>query len=222
MELQLLLVIPELTNNQVLVQNSPNSSRAQVEPTPTHILLESWLCCFIPSESSSSDVAGPSSGELALAGDVALPTVYKHSISVFRSLYTLLRVLPAWKLCKRLRRRVGGTSSLWTDLRVRFGDVAEDPNLNILRFGTRLPMSLQSIVSDTKARYCQIHHYRALTAPHPPPNTSLRQFHTPSAASPYQSVTSLNPVSPSTRASRSCRPILSRKHGMVPTHSHPH
>lgn len=40
--------------------------------------------------------------------EVSLPTVYKHCISVLRSLYTLLRLLPVWKLCKKLRRRGGG------------------------------------------------------------------------------------------------------------------
>lgn len=139
LELQLLLVIPELTRgDQVLVYSPSNSSKVQIEPTPTHILLETWLCRFLPRDDSErpSSSGQAVASDTAESSDVTLPSVYKHSISVFRSLYTLLRVLPAWKLCKRLRKKLGGNSSLSIDLRVRFGDVEEDPNLRIMGFGT--------------------------------------------------------------------------------------
>ncbi|KAG6865295.1 hypothetical protein C0991_003680 [Blastosporella zonata] len=107
LEIQVLLTIPELTHNQVLVHLSPDSSRVRIHPTPRFILLETFLLDFIP---------GP-------PVDVPLPTIYKHGIPLFRSLFTLLRVLPAWKLHKRLRRR---PASLGITLRVRTG---HDPDV---------------------------------------------------------------------------------------------
>ena len=117
-----------------------NSSRIQVEPAPSYILLESWLCCFLPhssSGSSASSSSGVAVGGASDSNDITLPTVYKHSISVFRSLYTLLRLLPAWKLCKRLQRRLH--SNLSIDLRLITPDNATDANVTTLGFGTHLP-----------------------------------------------------------------------------------
>ncbi|RDB16414.1 Autophagy-related protein 13 [Hypsizygus marmoreus] len=111
LEIQVLLAIPELTNNQVLVHVSPDSSRVRIHPTPRYVLLESFVLDFIPGHTPA---------------DVPLPTIYKHGIPLFRSLFTLLRILPAWKLHKRLRRRVGGGPSLGITLRVRDGD---DPDV---------------------------------------------------------------------------------------------
>ncbi|KAG6819253.1 hypothetical protein H0H93_013727 [Arthromyces matolae] len=100
LEIQVLLSVPELTNNQVLVHLPPESSRVRIHPTPRFVLLETFVLDFVP---------GP-------PVDVPLPTIYKHGIPLFRSLYTLLRVLPAWKLHKRLRRRA--TASLGITLRL--------------------------------------------------------------------------------------------------------
>lgn len=72
--------------------------------------------------------------------DVALPTIYKHGIVLFRSLYSLLRVLPTWKFYKRLRRRTGGVNrngNLAIHLRVR-AQGAQSEDLDVLRFGTPL------------------------------------------------------------------------------------
>ncbi|KAG6908195.1 hypothetical protein DXG01_005784 [Tephrocybe rancida] len=107
LEIQVLLTIPELTHNQVLVHLSPDSSRVRIHPTPRFVLLETFVLDFTP---------GP-------PVDVPLPTIYKHGIPLFRSLYTLLRVLPAWKLHKRLRRR---GVSLGITLRVHTG---HDPDV---------------------------------------------------------------------------------------------
>ncbi|THH16071.1 hypothetical protein EW146_g4509 [Bondarzewia mesenterica] len=93
--LRVLLSIPELTTNQVLVHHSPDSPRLRIEPTPKFILLESWSLTFSAQHRQPGDT------------DLAPPTIYKHGIGLFRSLYTLLRVLPAWKLHRRLRRRAG-------------------------------------------------------------------------------------------------------------------
>ncbi|KAK0493578.1 autophagy-related protein 13-domain-containing protein [Armillaria luteobubalina] len=108
LEIQVLLSVPELSSNQVLVYLSPDSSRVQLKPTPKYILLESWVLAFNTRRISEDE-----------GSEVALSTVYKHGIPLFRSLYSLLRILPTWKLCKRLRRRGAGNGNLNIQLRVR-------------------------------------------------------------------------------------------------------
>ncbi|KAF8273506.1 autophagy-related protein 13-domain-containing protein [Lactarius quietus] len=94
-ELQVLLSVPDLTANQALVCRGADSSRLRIDPIPNYILLESWSVQFSSHrQDSGSDT------------DFGLSTVYKHGIGLFRSIYTLLRVLPTWKLHKRLRRRL--------------------------------------------------------------------------------------------------------------------
>lgn len=91
---------------------SPDSSRVRIEPIPRFILLESWILTFSPRRRDRQDASM----------DVALPTIYKHGIPLFRSLFSLLRVLPVWKLYKRLKRRTGGVvrnGNLGIQLRVR-------------------------------------------------------------------------------------------------------
>ncbi|KAI0371996.1 hypothetical protein BV20DRAFT_964679 [Pilatotrama ljubarskyi] len=100
-QLQVLLCVPELATNQVLVYHAPDSSRVRIDPTPRYIVLESWTLEFVPNQAGSHD----SDDRI----DVAPSTIYKHGIPLFRSIFTLLRVLPAWKLARRLRRRVGGS-----------------------------------------------------------------------------------------------------------------
>lgn len=125
LEIQVLLSIPELTNNQVLVYLAPDSSRVRIEPTPRHIVLESWVLSFTPHDIDEEDGV-----------DVAPPTIYKHGIPLFRSLFSFLRILPAWKLYKRLRRRTGvaKNGNLSVQLRVR-GSNSLDDSSTILGFG---------------------------------------------------------------------------------------
>ncbi|KAG1803998.1 autophagy-related protein 13-domain-containing protein [Suillus subaureus] len=93
-ELQVLLSVPDLITNQVLVHLAHDSSRFRIDPTPRHIVLEKWLLNFVPEARGDSD-----------ADSVAPSTIYKHGIPLFRSIYSLLRILPSWKLYKKLRRR---------------------------------------------------------------------------------------------------------------------
>lgn len=94
LELQVLLSVPDLITNQVLVHLAHDSSRSRVDPTPRHIVLENWLLNFVPEPRGDSD-----------SDSVAPSTIYKHGIPLFRSIYSLLRILPSWKLYKKLRRR---------------------------------------------------------------------------------------------------------------------
>jgi autophagy-related protein 13 len=124
-ELQVLLSVPDLSANQVLVCRGADSSRLRIEPIPNYIYSNPGLF--------SSRPAGR-----AVAGDTdfGLSTVYKHGIGLFRSIYTLLRVLPTWKLHKRLRRRLVPTNRnaiLDIELRVRG---ARDQD-GVLGFGKR-------------------------------------------------------------------------------------
>ncbi|KAI6100325.1 autophagy-related protein 13-domain-containing protein [Pisolithus sp. B1] len=105
-ELQVLLTVPDLSSNQVLVHLSPDHSRLRIDPTPQHIVLESWLVHFSPSSHHAMTTSHTSDHSDEHPGDVAPSTIYKHGIPLFRSLYSLLRILPTWKLCKRLRRRM--------------------------------------------------------------------------------------------------------------------
>ncbi|TFK63744.1 hypothetical protein BDN72DRAFT_775551 [Pluteus cervinus] len=131
-ELQVLLCVPELVTNQVLVQLTPNSSRTRVDPSLRFILLESWKFVHSPRTPSEDD-----------STDIALPTIYKHAITLFRSLYSLLRLLPSWNLYKRIRRRTGGhnrNGNLSIKLRVRTGS-EDDSNIPVLGFGESIHTS---------------------------------------------------------------------------------
>jgi autophagy-related protein 13 len=134
------------------VYQAPDSSRVRIEPTPRYILLESWLLAFSPGSGSTSAISPASSSRQPQCGygegdnnitttaststtssstssstssttpEVAPSTIYKHGITLFRSLFSLLRILPTWKLYKRLRRRTGGgnrNANLGIRLRVR-------------------------------------------------------------------------------------------------------
>ena len=125
----------------MLVQHPPNASRTRVEPTPSHILLESWTLTFQATTVSSSQSSSPTTSSTSSSGEVSLATVYKHIMSVIRSMYTMLRVLPAWRICKRLRRRPGAArqnGQLGIDLRVY---TQGDEGMQYLDFGKRCPIS---------------------------------------------------------------------------------
>ncbi|GJE92387.1 autophagy-related protein 13-domain-containing protein [Phanerochaete sordida] len=119
--LQVLLAVPELTPNQVLAHIEPDSSRVPIDPTPRFILLETWTLVFEPHQSQAH------LGQLQEPPDVAPPTIYKHGISLFRSIFTLLRILPTWKHARRggrLRGMNNGNFSI--QVRVEQRNTSED------------------------------------------------------------------------------------------------
>jgi autophagy-related protein 13 len=119
-----LLVVPDLAPNQVLVHAAPDSPRARVEPTPRLVLLERWALSF-------ARTPGP-------PADVAPSTSYKLAIPLFRSLYALLRLLPAWALLRRLRRRTGRPNRSGLSIRLRpRAAAADEPELGFMDFGAR-------------------------------------------------------------------------------------
>ncbi|GBE84357.1 autophagy-related protein 13-domain-containing protein [Sparassis latifolia] len=137
--LQVLLVVPELTNNQVLVYLAPDSSRVRIDPTPRYILLESWDIIFTQNDSQHR-----------YGADVALPTMYKQAIPLFRSVFTLLRILPAWKLSRRLRTRVGGNRNGNFSIQLRVQGIDEDRGAEgILGFDTPLAQTSPRLSKDS-------------------------------------------------------------------------
>ena len=143
-QLQVLLCVPELATNQVLVYVAPDSSRVRINPTPRYIVLESWNLEYVQHQDIGHQ-----------AQDVAPSTMYKHGIPLFRSIFTLLRVLPAWKLARRLRRRVGGNRNGNFSIQLRVhghdGAVRVDEVLSLGEYDTSVSYRL---------------------SPHPPPQTS--------------------------------------------------
>lgn len=120
-ELQVLLVVPPLAGNEALVHRGADSARVRLEPAPLLVLLEAWTLTFAPTPADDDGFEAPK--------------MYKHGISLVRALYTLLRVLPAWAVLKRLRRRTGTTSRNGNlTLRLRAHSARDDANF--MDFGT--------------------------------------------------------------------------------------
>ncbi|KAF4584887.1 hypothetical protein EYR40_001712 [Pleurotus pulmonarius] len=151
LEIQVLLTIPELASNQVLVHLN-NDIPSRIDPTPRYILLESHVLHFAHHGSTASFSSSSSS-----ASDVAPPTIYKHGIPLFRSLYTFLRVLPAWKLYKRLKRRAGRNGNMSMIVRVKEADD------DVLEFG--MPITSQSPLLPSPILATQTHTF--VPVPHP-------------------------------------------------------
>ncbi|KAI9465783.1 autophagy-related protein 13-domain-containing protein [Lactarius psammicola] len=151
-ELQVLLSVPDLSANQVLVCRGADSSRLRIEPIPNYILLESWSVQF------SSRRQG-SGGDT----DFGLSTIYKHGIGLFRSIYTLLRVLPTWKLHKRLRRRLvvptNRNALLNIELRVR---VAKDQD-GVLGFDVSPAANAHPLLTESHTFPSVPHPYGSIT-----------------------------------------------------------
>lgn len=78
--------------------------------TAREILLESWTVHL-------GDAEGLTSAQL----NDQLPNVYKKGVVMFRSLYTYLRLLPTWKLHRRLGRQTGPVNALSLKYRLKRG-----------------------------------------------------------------------------------------------------
>lgn len=150
-QLQVLLCIPELATNQVLVYLAQDSSRVRIDPTPRYIVLESWNLEYSPHPHGQP-----------YTQDVAPSTMYKHGIPLFRSIFTLLRVMPAWKLARRLRRRVGGNrgGNFSIQLRVDSPDSSVRTD-EVMSFGELCVIGLTSIPTTlfTSTCYPPFHQY---------------------------------------------------------------
>ncbi|KAJ7257142.1 autophagy-related protein 13-domain-containing protein [Mycena rebaudengoi] len=105
--LQILLAVPPAGGGLALVHAA---SRTRVEPEPRWVLLEEWVLRFVTSPSSSASSASSSASSTSGTdnGDrdeVLPPTIYKNAIPLFRALFALLRILPAWRVVRKLAGR---------------------------------------------------------------------------------------------------------------------
>ncbi|KAJ7136416.1 phosphorylated protein that interacts with Vac8p, partial [Mycena crocata] len=82
--IQVLLAVPPPGAGATLVHTA---SSTRVEPEPRFVLLEERVLAFSPTVPTSS----------ATIEKVLPPTIYKNAIPLFRALYALLRILPAWR-----------------------------------------------------------------------------------------------------------------------------
>ncbi|KIO21636.1 hypothetical protein M407DRAFT_218010 [Tulasnella calospora MUT 4182] len=123
---QVLLSLPQsLPDNQVLILNY-GEHQIRIENTPRYILLESWrvdITRRVPEshDAPSSTSASPSvsASDSSSFESLNLPATYKQCISLFRSLYTLLRILPAWRLHHQFREmQAGSEGGITLEMRV--------------------------------------------------------------------------------------------------------
>ena len=116
---QVLLVVPRLNRDDVLVhsRSGPHPASQIIEPTPSHILLETWTITHI--------------GRRARNSDEHLPHhTYKECIPLFRGIYTLLRTMPAWKLDTRLTMQSQGASNPRFKMIVQFNSAFDGTLVN--------------------------------------------------------------------------------------------
>ncbi|BGP16692.1 hypothetical protein JCM10213_009107 [Rhodosporidiobolus nylandii] len=98
--------------------SGPSTPTSSSSSAPS-VVLERWVLRLLPSPPSSSSSSSSSSL-------TELPTVYKHSIQTFRSLFTLMRALPAYQLHRSLARRRAGVGGAGLKLGVRLAAVEEE------------------------------------------------------------------------------------------------
>lgn len=118
--IEIYLDVAELGRNQTLVVSddrgtkwdvcealgtSRSSTSGKSKSRSTRIVLERWKL-----QLKKTNIAGDP--------DLLASTVYKHSLVMFRALYTYLRSLPAWKLGRRIAKEPANLSSLRPSYRV--------------------------------------------------------------------------------------------------------
>lgn len=129
--IEIFLDVGELGRNQTLVVSddrgtkwdvckalgtSRSSTSGKTKAKPTQIVLERWKL-----ELKQHRIAGEP--------ELLASTVYKHSLVMFRALYTFLRSLPAWKLGRRIAKEPANLISLRPSYRVVPDDVHEGKDL---------------------------------------------------------------------------------------------
>ncbi|KAK5135820.1 hypothetical protein LTR08_004647 [Meristemomyces frigidus] len=104
--------------SDALVGSADSSPRPQNKSGRKHyeVMLERWTIEL-----------GDAAGYSAAALNDQLPNVYKKGVVLFRSLYTFLRFLPAWRLHRRLGRQPGKHQALRLKYRIREGARRSSP-----------------------------------------------------------------------------------------------
>jgi hypothetical protein len=101
LNIKVLLLVEPATPQHALVLTQ-GEDRIRIDPTPRCVLLESWRVQLTRTPSSAT--ASPTSPPTPSVHDVKIQNVYKQAIALFRSMYSLLRILPTGNLRRRLRR----------------------------------------------------------------------------------------------------------------------
>lgn len=142
MVLDIILDTCSMTPNQVLVLSDQRGRRVRVDSTTSASPPPSGLGHSGPSNLSAGGSSGVRSPRLTRpnvllerwtltlvppfspSAPPELPSVYKQAIVLFRTLYTLMRTLPAWGLYRRLARRKAGVggAGLQIGCRMSMGD----------------------------------------------------------------------------------------------------
>ncbi|BGP08544.1 autophagy protein 13 [Rhodotorula toruloides] len=106
---------------------SPRSAGGPNVPAPP-VVLERWVLSLHPPShpSPSSSYSSPSPSASTAATQIELPTVYKHSILHFRTLFSLVRALPAYSLQRKLAKRRAGVGGAGLKIAVRTRAGLED------------------------------------------------------------------------------------------------
>ncbi|KAF2716839.1 hypothetical protein K431DRAFT_335200 [Polychaeton citri CBS 116435] len=162
----------QLTSNQSLVLVDETGKRwdcadaltssASSSPRPTksggrhvEVVLERWTISLgDPSDYTSSEL-----------GD-ALPNVYKKGVVLFRSLYSLVRFLPAFKLYRKLSRATGSQQQLKVKFRIRRSDEIQTSH--------RDPLESPLCPSDRADCTIEQHDFPPLLCPAGPLSISVR------------------------------------------------
>ncbi|KAK7000541.1 autophagy-related protein 13 [Favolaschia claudopus] len=128
--IQVLLAIPPPGGGTALVHKPTNT---RVEPEPRWVVLEEWVLGFVSSSASSSTSSSSTTSATSTTSttststfgggggdrgggasddeeDVLPSTIYKNAIPLFRALFALLRILPAWRVVRRLAGRRSAAS----------------------------------------------------------------------------------------------------------------
>ena len=110
---QSLVIVDDYGKRNEVAEAIGTSADSSPHPTKNggrfcEVVLERWTV-----ELRSPD--GHTSAEL----NDQLPNVYKKGVVLFRSLYTFLRFLPAWRLYRKLGRQAGNQHALRLKFRIR-------------------------------------------------------------------------------------------------------
>ncbi|KIK52451.1 hypothetical protein GYMLUDRAFT_77776 [Collybiopsis luxurians FD-317 M1] len=150
LEIQIVLaVLNTLPIDQRLAYRPSGTSRVPVDTRNRYILLESWDLDLRIAPSSSSSLSSDSRDSNS---GTALPTEHKQGIPLFRSVHSLLRLLPAWKSPTQLKSRGDGNGGLGKRVRAKGdpGSGVDESAVLSFRLSFELPMSTNT--------FAPIHH----------------------------------------------------------------
>ena len=112
--IQVLLDIPEISRHEIFVRLNTDSDPEAIDPAPAYVTLETWTISGVALEGVGTEKYTPD-------------CTYKACISLCRSVFTLLHVMPAWRLDTRLKKLSRSASNARVKIIVQalYGDPGE-------------------------------------------------------------------------------------------------